>query len=77
MESEGLPLGWKEPVVREVLLAGSGRGQADGLAQAPPLTETGPPPPREVFDFTLELGWTALARTLGRHAGCVGEGVPG
>nr|CAI9698793.1 unnamed protein product [Rangifer tarandus platyrhynchus] len=73
MESEGLPLGWKEPVVREVLLAGSGRGQADELAQAPPLTETGLPPPREVFDFTLELGWTAGARTLGRHAGCVGR----
>ena len=37
MESEGLPLGWKERVVREVLLAGLGRGQADCLAQAPPL----------------------------------------
>ena len=53
-----------------------GKG-AGGLAGPGPTTETGLPPPREVLDLTLELGWTAGARTLGRYAGCVGEGVPG
>ena len=55
-EREGLPLGRKEPVSGQgsaVLLPGSGRGLAGRLAQAPPLTETGPPPPREVVDSHL------------------------
>ena len=51
--------------------------RAGQLAQALSLTEMGPPPQRDVVDFTLELNWTTGPQTLGQYAGCVGEGVPG
>ena len=77
--ARGLRLGWKEPVSGQgsVLLPGSGRGLAGGLAQAPPLTETRLPPTREVVDSRLSSTGPQTPRHLDSMLGVLVRVFPG
>lgn len=78
-ERKGLHLGRKEPVSGQgsVRLPESGRGLAGGLAQAPPLTETGLPPPREVVDSHLSSTGPRAPRHLDSMLGVLVRVFPG